>query len=242
MSTGDLRRAAWRGAWLRLFRLAQRYFRFEVEGFEHLRGPAALLVGYHGGPWSLDVFMLSAKLHDELGHLPRAVFLSTWGAVPVLRDMVEALDGLYGPPTEADVALMRARGQHLVVLPGGTREALRPFWRRGRVDFGARRGYLQVALRHGLPVIPTVGLGVDKTFIGVSDGYATSKRLFSTGDIPLWLGLGVGGVWPLAMPFPVRITQRVGAPIDVSTIAREQGLERAHEVVVTTLQAMLDEA
>ena len=111
--------------WLATFRAAQRYFRYEVEGLEHLRGRSSLLVGYHGGPWALDIFMLSARMHDELGHLPRAIFLDTWSRFPILRDMVASLGGFYGAPTRERVQQIRERGEHIVVLPGGTREALR---------------------------------------------------------------------------------------------------------------------
>src|SRR5262249_10613156 len=85
---GPAARRARISGWLATFRAAARSFRYEVRGLERLRGPSSLIVGYHGGPWALDVFMLSARMHDELGQLPRAIFLETWGWFPVLRDMV----------------------------------------------------------------------------------------------------------------------------------------------------------
>jgi 1-acyl-sn-glycerol-3-phosphate acyltransferase len=225
-----------------------RYFRFETRGFENLHRPTSLIVGYHGGPWALDIFMLSAKIHDEFGLLPRAIFLETWGWLPVLRDMVMALDGLYGEPDDAALAEMRRRGQHLVVLPGGTREALRPFWGTGSVDFGRRRGYLRLALRHGLDIVPVAASGLDATFVGLNDGYKTSQRIFGHGKIPLWLGVGAIGLWPFALPWRTRIVQRIGTPIDVGAVVREhsdegqqEAFERAHARVTGAIQQMLNE-
>jgi hypothetical protein len=63
-----------------------------------------------------------------------------------------------------------------------------------------------------------------------------SRRLFGTEGFPTWLGLGLGGVWPLALPFPVKIRQQVGAPIRIASLS----LEQAHARVTATLQAMLD--
>jgi len=133
---------------------------------------------------------------------------------------------------------LRARGEHLIVAPGGMREAMRPFWGNGSVNLGDRRGYLRLALRHGLPIVPAVAAGIDDTFLGLNDGYALSRRLFGRGDLPAWLALGVGGVWPLALPFPVKLRQRIGAPIRLDP---DTPIDAAHARVTATLQAMLDE-
>ena len=82
-----------------------------------------------------------------------------------------------------------------------------------RVDLGDRRGYLRLALKHDLPIIPVVATGIDATYVGLNDGYGLSKALFGRGDLPAWLALGAGGIWPLALPFPVKLRQRIGAPI-----------------------------
>jgi 1-acyl-sn-glycerol-3-phosphate acyltransferase len=128
---------------------------------------------------------------------------------------------------------VKARGEHLVMAPGGTREALRPFWRQNRVDFGGRRGYLRLAQAHDLQIIPVVASGLDRTFLGLTD----AKQLFGRTDLPAWLGVGLGGVWPVALPFPVKIRQRIGAPIRASGRAAAD----VHREVTETMQSMLDE-
>jgi 1-acyl-sn-glycerol-3-phosphate acyltransferase len=222
---------------LATFRLWSQYFRFETEGFEILaESEPSLIVAYHGGPWTFDLWMLAARMHDELGYFPQAIWHPVWFAVPGVRDAVAELGGIPGRPTDDDVAAVKSRGEHLVVAPGGTREGLRPFWRERRVDFGRRRGYLKLAQAHDLPVIPVVSTGLDQTFLGLNDGHALSRRLFGRDGLPAWVGVGLGGLWPLALPFPAKIRQRVGEPIDVSSLP----LEQAHGRVTATLQAMLD--
>jgi 1-acyl-sn-glycerol-3-phosphate acyltransferase len=223
---------------LATFRFWMQYFRFETEGFEMLATTeSSLIVGYHGGPWTFDLWMLAARMYDELGYFPRASWHPIWWRFPALRGAVVDLGGLPGPPTDADVIGIKSRGEHLVVAPGGTREALRPFWRNYRVDFGGRRGYLRLALAHDLPILPVVSSGLDETFLGLNDGHALSKRLFGGQEIPAWLGLGLGGIWPLALPFPVKIRQRIGPPIHLG----DESLDTAHARVTSTLQSMLDE-
>jgi 1-acyl-sn-glycerol-3-phosphate acyltransferase len=222
---------------LATFRLWTQYFRFETEGFEVLGATEpSLIVGYHGGPWTFDLWMLAARMHDELGYFPRASWHPIWWRVPVLREAVTGLGGLPGAPTDSDVEEIKSRGEHLVVAPGGTREALQPFWSSHCVDFGHRRGYLRLALAHDLAIIPVVATGLDETFLGLNDGHALAERLFGRADVPAWLALGLGGIWPFALPFPAKIRQRIGEPIRL-----DAGLEEAHTQVTGTLQSMLDD-
>lgn len=233
---------------LATFRLWRRYFRYEVESFDVLaESETSLIVGYHGGPWTFDLWMLGDRMRDELGYFPRAVWHWLWWAIPGLRQAVSELGGLRGAPTYEEMDEMRSRGEHLIVAPGGMREAMRPFWSDPRVDLGDRRGYLRLALKHDLPIIPVVATGIDETFLGLNDGYRLSRLLFGRGDLPAWLAFGAGGLWPLALPFAVKIRQRIGAPIRldelpgfVSAANDGERLELAHEHVTTTLQAMLD--
>jgi 1-acyl-sn-glycerol-3-phosphate acyltransferase len=228
------------------FRFWTQYFRFETEGFDVLASTEpALIVGYHGGPWTFDLWMLAVRMHDELGYFPGACWHPIWWRFPVLRETVAELGGLPGAPTDLDVAAMKARGEHLVLAPGGTREGLRPFWKGYRVDFGGRRGYLRLAYAHDLPIIPVVASGLDETFLGLNDAYALSKRLFGQEEVPTWLALGLGGLWPLALPFPVKIRQRIGAPVRLGSLPassedRDDALEEAHTRVTTEMQSMLD--
>ena len=223
---------------LATFRLWSRYFRYEVDGFDVLAATEpSLIVAYHGGPWTFDLWMLAARMYDELGYFPRASWHRVWWRVPGVREAVAELGGLPGPPTAADVLELKSRGEHLVMAPGGTREGLRPFWRRHRVDFGSRRGYLRLAYAHRLPIIPVVASGLDETFLGLNDGHAVSRRLAGRYGVPAWFAVGLGGPWPFALPFPVRIRQRIGAPI---RLGDETTLEEAHVRVTTTLQSMLD--
>lgn len=235
--------AFWRRAWLGWFGLLRRYFRFRVDGFQHLcGGRSALLVGYHGMPHPLDVFMLSVEVERRLGYVLPAVWLDTWGRLPLLREMVPALNGFVGPPTPADMRALVASGRHLVVLPGGSREGLRPFWRRGRLEWGERRGYLRLAAEWDLPIVPMAASGVDLAWVGLNDGYQLSKRLFGHGGVPLWLGLGIGGPWPFAPPWPVSIQLRIGPPIalaDVPGADPELRLREADRRVRAAVQSLL---
>jgi hypothetical protein len=181
--------------------------------------------------------MLAARMRDELGYFPGAVWHPLWLQLPALRQVVGRLGGRPGLPDADEVEAMKRRGEHFVITPGGTHEGLRPFWEGRRVDFGRHRGYLRFAQAHDLAIIPVVASGLDKTYLGLNHARAVSQRMFGRQGAPAWLGVGIGGLWPLAPPFPVKIRQRIGDPIEVASLA----LEEAHARVTGRMQAMLDE-
>jgi 1-acyl-sn-glycerol-3-phosphate acyltransferase len=200
-------------AWLAAFGAARIYHRYEVRGFSHLERPgAALLVAYHGKPVAYDLCMLLVTAYERLGYMPHGVVHGAVEHQPIMKWVTDSLGFVTGDGAAVEEAVRR--GEHIVVQPGGTREGCRSFRHRYEVDWGERTGYLRLALRHRLPIIPIAARGVDDGYIGLNDGYALGKRLGVPHRLPLWFGLGPLGLWPLSPPFPVKITQQIGAPID----------------------------
>jgi 1-acyl-sn-glycerol-3-phosphate acyltransferase len=234
--------------WLGYWRLLRRYHRYTVEGLEHLDGPgAALVVGYHGRPFAYDMCMLTVTLHERLGYLPHGFVHRGMKRIPVLRWLVDGLGFLTGD--DDDVARAVARGEHIVVTPGGAREGCRSYRRRYRVQWGGGVGYVRLALRHGLSIVPVAAAGADDAYIGLNDAEPLGRRLGLPPDwtwVP-WLGLGPLGPYPLSPPFPVRMRQLVGAPIDPRRYGEirlddRPALLRIHVDVQRAVQDLLDRA
>ncbi len=234
--------------WLAYWRVLRRYHRYTVEGLAHLDGAcAALIVGYHGRPFAYDMCMLTVALYERLGYLPHGFVHRGMKQLPVLRWLVDGLGFLTGD--DDDVARAVARGEHIMVTPGGAREGCRGLRSRYRVDWGGRVGYLRLALRHRLPIVPVAAAGADGAYIGLNDADRLGRRLGLPRDwswLP-WLGLGPLGPYPLSPPFPVRMRQLVGEPIDPrrdGDIALDDrpGLLRLHGVVQGAVQELLDRA
>lgn len=232
-----------RAAWLGYWRAMRVWHRYSVVGLERVLAPGPmLLVGYHGRPVAHDLCMLQTLVLDQTGALPRAVIHATAAKLPVFGAIVQGMEFVTGD--EAGLARAVAEGARIIVTPGGTREGCRSSRDRYRVEWGNRVGYLKLAIRHRLPVVPTAGTGVDDTYLALNDGYAWGKKLDLPGRLPLWLGVGPFGLWPFSVPFPVRITTHVGEPIDVSGVDPEDGagLLGAHTRVVAAVQRLLDDA
>lgn len=228
--------------WLAFWRWRRRYHRYRVVGIEKLDGPAKLLVAYHGRPLAYDQMMLSVSLYERYGYLPHGVIHRAVSDLPPLDWMSDGLGFVTGdgPGIEAAVA----RGEHIAVQPGGTREGCRSVRHRYRVRWGTRTGYLRLAHRHGLEIVPLAASGVDHTYIGLNDGYRWGKRLGAPSGLPVWLGIGLGGLWPVAPPLPVRITTYVGDPISLDGVDMTDpaAVLRVHHEVQDAVQELLNEA
>lgn len=238
-------RAALR-AWLAAFRLARRYHRYEVRGLDALLAPGSkLVVGYHGRPAAIDLCMLTTVIHERLGYLPHGVIHAAFTAHPFAKRLVDGLGFVTGDGPAIEAAVRR--GEHVLVQPGGTREGYRSFRHRYEVDWGDRTGYLRLAIEHRLPIVPVAASGVDDVFVGLVDGHALGKRAGMPHRLPLWLGVGMTGVWPFSLPFPVKITQLVGSPI-TAHLDLDRGrpdrtaLLAVHRRVAGEVQSLLDQA
>lgn len=200
--------------WLAFWRGMQRYHRYRVHGLEKLVSKRAmLLVAYHGRPIAHDQCMLSVSLYDRLGYMVHGVTHNAVTTNSLMTWVTEGLGFVTGDGPEVEAAI-RA-GQHIAVQPGGIREGCRSFRHRYELDWGERTGFIRLALRYGLPIVPLAARGVDDCYIGLNDGYRWGKRLGVPAGLPAWLGIGLGGLWPAAFPLPVQITTYIGDPIEL---------------------------
>ena len=199
--------------WLAYWRVLQRYHRYTVDGLEHLDGPrAALIVGYHGRPFAYDMCMLTVALYDRLGYLPHGIVHRGMKHIPVLRWLVDGLGFVTGD--DDDVAPRRgARRAH-------RRDARRRA--RGMSQLSAalsRRwgdgvGYLRLALRHGLPIVPVAAAAPTTP---TSDSTMPTSRPAPRAAARLDLG-------SLARPGPARTVSPLSAVSGAHAAARR----RAH--------------
>ena len=232
--------------WIRTWNAMARWTRYEVHGLEHLLvDHPVLVVGYHGRPIAHDLCMLQNVLYARLGYMPHPIFHAAFDQNPRAAAVLAELGFLTGDDERLAAAV--ARREHIIVTPGGTAEGCRSYRHRYQVHWGRRTGYLRLALRHGLPVVPVASAGTDDTYLGLNDGYSWGKRLKVPEGMPAWLGLGLTGLWPLAVPFPVKIRQVVGAPIDLQADGPvdpqdRDALQALHRRVTSTVQGLLDHA
>lgn len=238
-----------------LLELYASYFRPEVRGFERLpAGGPFLVVGNHSGgqtPPDLPVLLTAwwrergedepvySLFHSFVMGMPGiGSTLGRAGAVEAGRDAAEGI--------------LRDGGV-LIDFPGGDYDVFRPWRERNRIDFGGRLGFVRLALRTQVPVVPAVSIGAHETVVVLARGERLARRLgidrlFRIKVLPLVFGppFGVvpGGIPTL--PFPSKITVELGEPIDwASDLGPEAAdddvvVRRCYDELTAAMQATLD--
>jgi acyltransferase-like protein len=231
--------------WLAFWRSRQWYHRYTVEGIERLiESPPALIVGYHGRPAAFDLCMLTVALYDRLHYLPHAVIHRSVNAVPLTKWFFDGLGFVSHDGESLKTAVKR--GEHLVVAPGGVQEGCRSVRERYRVHWGDHTGYLRTALKYHLRIVPVAAEGADGAYFGLNNAETCARRLGVPRDWAylLWLGVGPLGLWPFSPPFPVRMRQLIGEPIDPGAenlrADDPDDLLRLHHRVMAAVQELLD--
>lgn len=245
-----------------------------LEGVEHLpRDRPFLLVANHSaGIGVAEILCFLALYVTEVGADRRlAGFAHPLGfRVPGARSVWDAM-GMVPSTYEAAEATL-AEGVPLLVFPGGDHETLRPIWQAHRVDFGGRRGFLRVARKDGVPIVP----------MGIAGSHFTAPMLFRARWLA-WLlvlprlmgqkrwGLSLLGLvvavaialidwsWPFRLAliwlwlgsilsllpiFPATIRFRVGSPLEPEELFRadDEDLSGALRRTETAVQRLVDAA
>lgn len=208
-----------------LGRLLSRYFRAEVRGLGNIPAGAALYVGNHNmGMLSLDtvIFCAEALSYHGPDALPFGLAHDMAVMLPLVRDFITSVGGVRA--TQENASRIFSAGKKAMVYPGGGLDAMRSFKNRNRIVFGGRTGYIRLALREKVPIVPVVAAGAHSAYIVLSDGsrFARMLRLdkLLRADVwPLTLSLPWGltfGPVPFFIPWPSRILISVMEPVTFS--------------------------
>jgi hypothetical protein len=135
------------------------------------------------------------------------------------------------------------RGRSLLVLPGGMDEQIRTTHGREQIYLKHRKGFLKLAMRKGVPVVPVY-------VFGASDLYYTSRAFFGLRlkimknlgfCIPLFIGKWGSPLCPL----PVKTTIVFGNALkfDMKEIGNptQSELDAAHELFMRNIRQLFDE-
>jgi 1-acyl-sn-glycerol-3-phosphate acyltransferase len=238
-----------------LWMLASYYFRADVRGLDRIpRDGPVLLVGNHsGGNLTPDTHVFTLAFTTYFG-VERRFF-------QLAHNLVLAMPGLgslrkYGTvaasPQNAEKAL--DTGAALLVYPGGDYEVHRPIWDSAKVDFGGRKGWIRLALRKNVPIVPVVSIGGQETALFLSRGERLARlfgldRLFRLKVLPISLaipwGLNIGDMLG-HFPLPAKITVQVLDPIDLrKEFGKNPDLDEVYDELLgrmqTSLSALSDE-
>jgi 1-acyl-sn-glycerol-3-phosphate acyltransferase len=226
------------------------YFRADVAGLEKIpeEGPVLLVGNHSGGTMIADTFVFAQAFYDHFGPT-RAFYQLAHDLVfklPGLRTLVQRYGTVPASPDNMTQALERDAA--LLVYPGGDQETFRPTWESDRIDFARRMGFVRLALKHGVPVIPIVAIGGQETGLFLGRGRRLARglgldRLMRLTVLPPVIGPPFGLSLldlPLRIPIPAKISIRVLKPIDLRTrLGHHPDVEEGYRLVTSTMQRSL---
>jgi 1-acyl-sn-glycerol-3-phosphate acyltransferase len=199
-----------------------------IDGLENLPDGPAILVGNHG-LLGYETALFFERIYAETGRLPRGCADRWFFRIPLMRDVLVRVGGMYGCPQNAEAAL--GRGDLVVCYPGGAREVFKydPV-QRYRLHWRKSRGYAKVARRAKVPIVPFAAAGVDDAFEILARLRGSGRLLMGDDkyDLPLLIPNG-------RRPWPLPFWFRIGRPI-----ATDVEIEALHEDVWSQAQTLLD--
>ena len=240
------------GRILPLARWVTAYFRPEIRGLENVpaKGPCLIVGAHSGGIFMPDaVALVSAWLRREG---PQAeLFCLAYDllfAVPGLAALLERVGVVPASPAVAEAAL--GRGAVVLVYPGGDLEDCRPWRERHHIDLGGHTGFVRLALRTGVPVVPVISHGAQEAELIVTSGRRVARvlglRRLRVHVFPIVLGLpfGLMPIFVPHLPLPAHVTVEVLPalqwPDGPESADDPATVERRYREIVATLQAALD--
>ncbi len=211
------------------------WFQPEVRGLERVPdGPALLVSNHSGGSMSPDSFVLGVALYRARGIAAVPYWLAHDMVVglPLFRQFVPL--GVVRASSTMAHAVFEA-GRKVLVYPGGEQDTLRPWSQRDRINFAGRTGYVRLALRDRVPIVPVVVAGSHEVFVVLRGGERFSRwlatdKLFRVKTWPVTLSFPWGvtpGPPPLYLPFPVRMLIELLDPIEFERTGPEAAEDEA---------------
>lgn len=199
------------------------WFRMEIEGWENVPAPPALLIGIHSGApfvwdaWTVGVQWwrhfgnqrpLHGTAHDALMAFPLiGAYFRRMGVIPAAADSITA-------------AL--ANGRDVALWPGGERDSLRPWTRRDEAILAGRTGFVRLAISSGVPIVPIATVGGPDSMPVLVAGRRIARGLrldrlarLKTFPIALQVPWGISPALLPELPLPTKIRTAFQPPVEL---------------------------
>ena len=230
------------------------YFRLEIDGWEKIPDEPSLLIGVHsGGPLTMDAWTVALawwrhfKEERSLHGTAHDVLMAAPGLGTYFRRMGTIV------PSRENIGAAFEKGDDVILWPGGEVDAYRSWDKRDKAILGDRTGFIRLAIREGVPIVPMATIGGHDTLFVLSEGRGLAKALglkkrMRSEVAPITLSIPFGVTLHLTpfqhIPLPSKIRTEYLDPIYLDTDPdRENDNEYVGEVykeIESAIQAGMD--
>ncbi len=228
------------------------WFRMEIEGWENIPPAPVLLIGIHSGaPFVWDAWTVGAAWWRHFGE-SRKVHGTAHDALmaaPLVGSYFRRMGVL---PAAADsIAAALAAGHDVALWPGGELDSLRPWTQRDDAVLAGRKGFVRLAIRSGVPIVPISTVGGPDSMPVLASGKRLAKLLqldkvarLKMFPIALQAPWGISPAFLPEIPLPTKIRTAFGEPIELDADPErakdDEYVERKYNEVCDAIQSGMD--
>jgi 1-acyl-sn-glycerol-3-phosphate acyltransferase len=228
------------------------WFRMEMEGWDNLPEPPALLIGIHSGaPFVWDAWTIGAQWWRHFGDSRplHGTAHDMLMATPLIGSYFRKMGVLPAAPDSISAAL--AAGRDVALWPGGERDSLRPWTQRDQAVLAGRMGFIKLAIRAGVPIVPISTVGGPDSMPVLARGRRLAKVLqldkvarLKLFPIALQVPWGISPALLPEIPLPTKIRTAFQPPVEVEgdlELAEDnEYIERKYKEVCASIQSGMD--
>jgi 1-acyl-sn-glycerol-3-phosphate acyltransferase len=230
----------------RLYDPMYRYwFRVEWEGFDRLpETGGALLVSNHAGAIPSDAPAIMHGIETQLGRPVYGLAEHLFRAMPVLGTLWSRVGGVPAHPDNA-YRLLHDEQQLALVFPEGTKGTGKHFSNRYQLSRFGRGGFVEIAMRAGVPVIPLAVVGAEESMPIIYKSNRLAKML-RIPYFPITANMLAFGPAGLVLYFPTKFRIRVLPPVHFDVppnqerYSRSRVMEESERIRRTVQDALFD--
>ena len=180
-----------------------KWFRTEWEGLDKIPAEGgALLVANHAGAIPPDAPVIMHGIEKELGRPVYGLADYFFRTVPVVGTLWARAGGVSARPANA-YRLLKEQQQLALVFPEGTKGPSKSFTDRYQLRRFGRGGFVEIAMRAGVPVIPIAVVGAEEA-MPIVLRLPTVARALGLPYFPITANVLALGPLGVVTPFPAK--------------------------------------
>lgn len=223
----------------------ERWFRVEWEGMENIPSDGgALLVANHAAALPSDAPAIMHGIEVEMRRPVYGLADHFFKSTPVLGTLWARNGGVVAQPDNA-YRLLREQGQLALVFPEGTKGPAKTYDERYRLRRFGRGGFVEIAMRAGVPIIPLAVVGAEESMPTITRIPALAKML-GLPYFPITANMLVLGPLGALAYFPAKFKIRVLEPVtfdvppDQPRYSRSRIMDASEEIRQSIQEALYD--
>lgn len=227
----------------------ERWFRAEWEGLENIPADGgALLVANHAAAIPSDAPVIMHGIETELGRPVYGLADELFKKLPVVGTLWSRAGGVLAHPDNA-YRLLRHQQQLVLAFPEGSKGPGKTFDERYQLRRFGRGGFVQIAMRAGVPVVPIAVVGAEESMPTLAN-LAPLAKVLGLPYAPVtanMLALGpilgpLGALVHLPAKFKLRVLDpvRFDVPPDQPRYSRSKVMDEAESIRQQIQDALYD--